>query len=145
MQVTLYKKLDLGETLYHLAQYHEAETLVLEATKGLSVLFGLKSRIEITLGHWYLAKIWLKLGKHDQSKELALKTIDQVQDSLGAQHKRYTKMREDLRQLWGINPDGTPFEGSVELGTDDSPNECETDNLSEGAVETPGQGNAEQR
>ena len=95
--------------------------------------------------HWYLAKIWLKLGKYDQSKELALKVINQAQEKLGAQHEYYTAMKEVLRQLWGINPDGTPFEGSVELGTDDSPNECRTDNLSEGVAETTGQRNAEQQ
>lgn len=144
MQFTLFITFELGKTLYHSGQYHEAETLVLKVNKGLGVL----SDFELELNNhalWYLSKIWLALGKYDQSKELALKTIDRVQDSLGAQHERYTTMREGLKQLWGINPDGTPFEGSEELGTDDSPTEWEMDNSSEGAIENTGQRNAEQQ
>ena len=135
----------MGKTLYHLAQYHEAETLVLEANKGLGESYSVTNGKLTNHAHWYLAKIWLESGKCDQSKELALKVINQAQEELGAQHRTYTEMKEELRQLWGINPDGTPFEGSVELGTDDSPNECGTDNLSEGVAENTGQRNAEQQ
>ena len=128
-----------------MGQYHEAETLVLETNKGLGVLPRLEYRELSDSASWYLAKIWLKLAKYGQSKELALRIINRAQDIVGVQHEYYTKMKEDLRQLWGINPDGTPFEGSVELGTDDSPKECETDNLSERVAENTGQRNAEQQ
>ena len=144
MQLTLFKKLDLGKTLYHLGQYQEAQTLLLEGNKGLGASYSVKYGKLTNRAHWYLAKIWLGLGKCDQSKELALKTINLTQEDLGAQHVFYREYKEELRQLWGINPDGTPFEGSVELGTDDSRNECGTDNSSERVAETPWQGNAEQ-
>ncbi|KAI4234746.1 MAG: hypothetical protein LQ349_003598 [Xanthoria aureola] len=141
----LVTKLNLGETLYHLGQYHEAETLLLEANKSSDVLTSGKLRVLTYHARWYIAKVRLKLGKCDQSKELALKTINWIKEERGAQHGYYIGMKEDLAQIWGINPDGTPFEGSVELGTDESPNECGTDNLSEGAVENTGQHNAEQQ
>ena len=144
MQVTQYAKIFLGKTLYHLAQYHEAETIVLEMTKVSDLSTGYYGALN-NVAHWYLALIWLALGKHDQSKELALKTINMIQEDPRAQPKHYTGFKEDLAQIWGINPDGTPFEGSVELGTDDSPNECETDNSSERVAENTGQRNAEQQ
>ena len=144
MQITLFTTLELGKTLYYSGQYHEAETLVLKVNKGSGVSCNFELELN-NLAPWYLSKIWLALGKHDQSKELALKTIDRVQDTLGAQHVYYTGMKEVLRQLWGINPDGTPFEGSVELETDDSSDEWETDNSSEGVAETTGQRNAEEQ
>ena len=126
-------------------QYNEAETLVSEANKGFGVSHSVDDGKLANHARWYLAKIWLKLGKLDDSKELALKTINLTQKERGAQHRIYTERKEELRQLWGINPDGTPFDGSVEPETDDSSDECGTDNLSEGAVETPGQGNTEQQ
>ena len=119
--------------------------MLLEANKSSDVLTSGKLRVLTYHARWYIAKVRLKLGKYDQSKELALKTINRTQEDLGAQHVSCREYKEELRQLWGINPDGTPFERSVELGTDDSPNECGTDNLSEGVAENTGQRNAEQQ
>ncbi|KAL8654425.1 MAG: hypothetical protein Q9226_003438 [Calogaya cf. arnoldii] len=104
---TLIAKLDLAKTLYYLEQYHEAEGLLLQVH-----LTSIEHRIELDGVHantaaWYLAIIWLELGKHDQSKELALKTIESTRRQLGEQHGQYVWMMESLRDLWGLNPDGT--------------------------------------
>ena len=119
--------------------------MLLEVNKHFGVSHSVEYGEVANHARWYLAMIWLKSGKLDDSKELALKTINWIKEERGAQHEFYTSVKEELRRAWGINPDGTPFEGSVELETDDSSDEWETDNSSEAAAETPGQGNAEQR
>ncbi|KAL8852522.1 MAG: hypothetical protein Q9221_002646 [Calogaya cf. arnoldii] len=104
---TSFVKLDLAKTLYYLAQYHEAEGLLLQVhLTSIDHRIGLGD-VHANSAAWYLARIWLELGKHDQSKELALKTIDTTRRQLGAQDKLYISMMNELRQFWGLNPGGT--------------------------------------
>ncbi|KAL8725609.1 MAG: hypothetical protein Q9166_007244 [cf. Caloplaca sp. 2 TL-2023] len=106
--VTLRLLLDLGTSHYYQARYDDAEAVLLEAVERLKRHVGPDSR-DVFDARWYLALTWKKQGKLDASRELALKVVNLSLKARGDQHEDNLLWVRILREIWGINPDGTEF------------------------------------
>ncbi|KAL8880801.1 MAG: hypothetical protein Q9198_001861 [Flavoplaca austrocitrina] len=98
---TLFAMLYLAFTLYRLGpeNYHEVESLALKGKE-------LHSAVPVLsiFAAWCLAKVWLRLGKYDDAKKLALQFGHSTLAAQYANHIPWVKLLEDV---WGINLDGT--------------------------------------
>lgn len=105
--MTLYTKLILADTYYHQERYSEAETIQLLAIEPLTSHLG-ELNGEVLDLRWDIAWTWLKQGKVDDSRKLALKVAALVLKSRGdEQHQQYVSMVQDLSRVWDVGPDGT--------------------------------------
>ncbi|KAL8977328.1 MAG: hypothetical protein Q9205_006846, partial [Flavoplaca limonia] len=79
--------------------YHEVESLALKGKE-------LHSAVPVLsiFAAWCLAKVWLRLGKYDDAKKLALQFGHSTLAAQYANHIPWVKLLEDV---WGINLDGT--------------------------------------
>lgn len=69
------------------------------------------------LAAWFLAKVWLRLGKYDEAKQLALRSAHTMFE---AQHSDPTPWEKLLREVWGINSDGININESGVLDPHDT-------------------------
>ena len=104
----------LAFTLYRLGpeSYHEAESLATKVKEASSA-----TPHGINVAVWCLAKVWLRLGKYDDAKKLALQS---GHSTSAAQYEDHIPWGKLLRDVWGINPDGTNINESDDLDPHDT-------------------------
>lgn len=104
----------LARTLYKLGpdNYHEVEFLALKVKEASSA-----TPIKSHTAAWCLAKVWLRSGKYDDAKKLALQY---GHSTLAEKLVDATPWVKLLGDVWGINPDGIDIYESGGLDPQDT-------------------------
>lgn len=118
--------LRLADTYHFQGRYNEAENNQLLAIESLRK-HGSRDDGLLLHARWALAKTWLRQGKGDESRDLALEIVALTLNLMGDQNKKYVKREAILRDCWGVNPDGTEVSRSDSEASNASDEELESE------------------